>query len=63
MKTSSVPVQCELFANVPAVATLGILQRHHDELVELLSRLLWRGRARRGRRRSTQESLMSKISA
>ena len=41
MKTSSVPVQCELFANVPAVATLGILQRHHDELVELLSRLMW----------------------
>ena len=41
MKRGSVPVQCDLFGNVPTAPALGILQRHHDELVELLSRLLW----------------------
>jgi hypothetical protein len=41
MKRSSLPVQCDLFGSVPARPTLTILQRHHDELVELLSRLIW----------------------
>ena len=40
MKTS-VPVQCDLFGSVPTAPVFAILQRHHDELVELLSRLLW----------------------
>jgi len=41
MKTSSVPVQCDLFDSVPVTPVLAIPQHHRDELVELLSRLLW----------------------
>ena len=41
MRRSSVPVQCDLFASVPTALALGVVQRHHDELVELLSQLLW----------------------
>jgi hypothetical protein len=41
MKPSQVPVQCELFTSVPAPPALASLELHHDELVELLSQLLW----------------------
>lgn len=34
-------IQCELFGSDPSVPALASLQRHHDELVELLGRLLW----------------------
>lgn len=41
MKPSQLPVQCDLFNSVPAPPALASLQLHHDELVELLSQLLW----------------------
>jgi len=41
MKPSQLPVQCDLFSSVPAPPALASLQLHHDELVELLSQLLW----------------------
>jgi hypothetical protein len=41
MKRSSLSVQCDLFSSVPTLPTLATLELHHDELVELLSRLLW----------------------
>ena len=41
MKRSSLSVQCDLFSSVPAPPALTSLQLHHDELVELLGRLLW----------------------
>lgn len=41
MKTSSVPVQCDLFDSVRATQVPAIPQHHRDELVALLSRLLW----------------------
>ena len=34
-------IQCELFGSDPGVPALTSLQLRHDELVELLSRLLW----------------------
>jgi hypothetical protein len=34
-------IQCDLFGSDPSVPALASLQLHHDELVELLSRLLW----------------------
>ena len=40
MKPSHLPVQRDLFNNVPAPPALVGLQLHHDELVELLSQLL-----------------------
>ena len=41
MNRSNLCVQHDLFSNVPAPPTLTSLQLQHDELVELLSRLLW----------------------
>ena len=41
MKRDRPPVQHDLFSSVPAPPALTSLQLHHDELVELLSRLLW----------------------
>lgn len=41
MKPSHLPVQRDLFNSVPAPPALAGLQSHHDELVELLSQLLW----------------------
>lgn len=34
-------IQCDLFGSNPSVPALTSLQLHHDELVELLGRLLW----------------------
>ncbi|MHB1700325.1 MAG: hypothetical protein ACYCSN_09340 [Acidobacteriaceae bacterium] len=34
-------LQADLFDSATALAPLTGLQRHHDELVELLSQLLW----------------------
>jgi hypothetical protein len=34
-------VQTDLFDAVPASMPLANLQQHHDELIELLSQLLW----------------------
>ena len=41
MKRSNAQEQTDLFSNVPAPPALATLQLHHDELVELISRLLW----------------------
>lgn len=41
MKPSHLPVQRDLFNSVPAPPALAGLQSHHDELVALLSQLLW----------------------
>jgi hypothetical protein len=41
MKRSDLSVQCDLFSSVPTLPALATLELHHDELVELLSRLLW----------------------
>jgi len=41
MKRSNPTVQPDLFSSVPAPPALASLELHHDELVELLSRLLW----------------------
>jgi hypothetical protein len=41
MKHSNVQEQSDLFSNVPAPPALATLQLHHDELVDLISRLLW----------------------
>lgn len=41
MKSSHLPVQRDLFNSVPAPPALAGLQSHHDELLELLSQLLW----------------------
>ncbi len=41
MKQSHLPVQRDLFNSVPAPPALAGLQSHHDELLELLSQLLW----------------------
>jgi hypothetical protein len=41
MKPSHQPVQCELFSSVSTPRPLASLQSRHDELVELLSQLLW----------------------
>lgn len=41
MKRDPSTVQHDLFSSVPAPPALTSLQLHHDELVELLSRLLW----------------------
>jgi hypothetical protein len=40
MKRSNVTVQSDLFSSVPAPPVVTGLQHHHDELVELLSKLL-----------------------
>lgn len=41
MKHSNAQEQADLFSNVPAPPALATLQLHHDELVDLVSRLLW----------------------
>ena len=41
MRPSYLPAQRDLFNSVPAPPALASLQSHHDELVELLSQLLW----------------------
>jgi hypothetical protein len=41
MKRSNPIVQHDLFSSVPAAPPLTSLESHHDELVELLSRVLW----------------------
>ncbi len=41
MKPSHLPVQRDLFNSVPAPPALAGLQAHHEELLELLSQLLW----------------------
>ena len=41
MRQSSVPVQTDLFSNVPAPPALSSLQHCHEELVDLVSKLLW----------------------
>ncbi len=41
MKRSSLPVQTDLFSGGPAPPVVTSLQAQHDELVELLSKLLW----------------------
>ena len=41
MNRSNLCVQHDLFSNVPAPPKLTSLQLQNDELVELLSRLLW----------------------
>ena len=41
MKRSNPTVQHDLFSSVPAPPALASLELRHDELVELLSRLLW----------------------
>ena len=41
MKRCSVQKQSDLFSNVTAPPALTSLQEHHDELVDLLGRLLW----------------------
>lgn len=41
MKRSNPPVQTDLFSTMPAPPAMVTLQLHHDELVDLISRLLW----------------------
>ena len=41
MKRSNPIVQHDLFSSAPPAPALTCLELHHDELVELLSRLLW----------------------
>ena len=41
MNRSNPSVQCDLFGSVSAPPALTSLELQHDELVELLSRLLW----------------------
>ena len=41
MKRRSSCTQCDLFSSDPVTPALADLQLHHEELVELLSRLLW----------------------
>jgi len=41
MKRRNAQEQTDLFSNVPAPPALATLQLHHDELVDLISRLLW----------------------
>jgi hypothetical protein len=41
MKRCSVQEQSDLFNNVTSPPALTSLQEHHDELVDLLGRLLW----------------------
>ena len=41
MKQSRMLVQADLFRTVPARAMMVDLQLHHEQLVELISRLLW----------------------
>jgi hypothetical protein len=41
MKRRSSCTQCDLFRSDPVAPVLASLQLHREELVELLSRLLW----------------------
>ena len=41
MKQTNVVAQTDMFNGVPASPTLSSLQHNHEELVSLLSRLLW----------------------
>jgi hypothetical protein len=41
MKRSNVQEQADLFSSGPEPPAMTTLQNHHDELVELLGRLLW----------------------
>ena len=41
VKRSNPTVQRDLFSSVPAPPAVASLQLQHDELVELLSRLIW----------------------
>lgn len=40
MKRTRVPMQSDLFSSMPTVSVLTNLQQGHDELVDLLSKLL-----------------------
>lgn len=54
MKPSHQPVQCDLFSSLTR-PPLASLQLRHDELVELLSQLLW-GVIRSAETNKTSES-------
>ena len=41
MQRRNVQEQTDLFSNVSAPPTMATLQLHHNELVDLTSRLLW----------------------
>jgi hypothetical protein len=41
MKRSNVEKQSELFSNVPAPPAMTTLQLHHNELIDLVGRVLW----------------------
>ena len=41
MQRSNAQEQTDLFSNVSAPPAMATLQLHHDELVDLTSRLLW----------------------
>lgn len=41
MNRSHLPVQHDLFGNAPSPPGLASVALHHDELVALLSQLLW----------------------
>jgi len=41
MKRTSVALQSDMFNGVPAPPVVSSLQHNHDELVNLLSSLLW----------------------
>lgn len=41
MRRSNAHEQTDLFSNVAAPSALATLQLHHDELVDLISKLLW----------------------
>jgi hypothetical protein len=55
MKPSHQPVQCDLFSSLTGPPPLTSLQLRHDELVELLSQLLW-GVIRSAETNQTSES-------
>lgn len=41
MKRSNVGIQTDLFSNVPTPPAILNSHPHHDEIVELLAKLLW----------------------
>ena len=41
MKLSDPQEQADLFSNAPAPPPMATLHLHHNELIDLLSRLLW----------------------
>jgi hypothetical protein len=40
-RSHNVPVQAELFSSAPVLVVLTALQCNRDEIVELLSKVLW----------------------